>query len=91
MRKEQPALPRFQALDQLGWSDGRNLRIRTCWATANDVGRHAAEFAALAPDVLLAANGTLTVAPLLQVTRAMPIVFVNVIDPVGSGFVASLA
>jgi putative ABC transport system substrate-binding protein len=80
-----------KALDQLGWSDGRNLRIETRWATANDIGRHAAELAALVPDVLLAANGTSTVAPLLQVTRAVPIVFVNVIDPVGAGFVASLA
>ena len=80
-----------QALKQLGWSDGRNLRIETRWATADDIRRHAAELAALAPDVLLAGTGTPTVAPLLQATRTMPIVFVNVIDPVGSGFVASLA
>ena len=80
-----------QALKQLGWSDGRNLRIDTRWATADDIHRHAAELAALAPDVLLAANGTATVAPLLQATRTVPIVFVNVIDPVGAGFVASLA
>jgi putative ABC transport system substrate-binding protein len=80
-----------QALSQLGWSDGRNLRIDTRWATADDIRQHAAELAALAPDVLLAGNGTPTVAPLLQATRTVPIVFVNVIDPVGAGFVASLA
>ncbi len=80
-----------QALEQLGWNDGRNLRIDTRWATVHDIRRHAAELAALAPDVLLAANGTATVAPLLQATRTVPIVFVNVIDPVGAGFVASLA
>src|SRR5262245_64672097 len=80
-----------QALKQLGWSDGRNLRIDTRWATADDIRRHAAELAALAPDVLVAGNGTPTVAPLLQATRTVPIVFVTVIDPVGAGFVASLA
>src|SRR5213596_1549413 len=80
-----------QALKQLGWSDGGNLRIDTRWATADDIRRHAAELAALAPDVLVAASGTATVAPLLQATRTVPIVFVNVIDPVGAGFVASLA
>jgi putative ABC transport system substrate-binding protein len=80
-----------QALKPLGWSDGRNLRIDTRWATADDIRRHAAELAALAPDVLVAASGTATVAPLLQATRTVPIVFVNVIDPVGAGFVASLA
>ena len=80
-----------QAMRQLGWSDGRNLRIDTRWATADDIRRHAAELAALAPDVLMAGNGTPTVAPLLQATRTIPIVFVTVIDPVGAGFVASLA
>jgi putative tryptophan/tyrosine transport system substrate-binding protein len=80
-----------QALKQLGWSDGRNLRIDTRWATADDIRRHAAELVALAPDVLLAATGTATVAPLLQATRTVPIVFLTVIDPVGAGFVASLA
>ena len=61
------------------------------WATTNadDVRRHAAELAALAPDVLVAGTGTATVAPLLQATRTVPIVFVVVIDPVGAGFVAS--
>jgi putative ABC transport system substrate-binding protein len=80
-----------QTLKQLGWSDGRNLRIDTRWATVDDIRRHAAELAALAPDVLVAGTGTPTVAPLLQATRAVPIVFVTVIDPVGAGFVASLA
>jgi putative ABC transport system substrate-binding protein len=77
-----------QALQQLGWS---NLRIDTRWATADDIHRHAAELVALAPDVLVAAAGTATVAPLLQATRTVPIVFVTVIDPVGAGFVANLA
>jgi putative tryptophan/tyrosine transport system substrate-binding protein len=80
-----------QALTQLGWSDGHNLLIDTRWATADDIRRHAAELAALAPDVLVAATGTATVAPLLQATRTVPIVAVNVIDPIGAGFVASLA
>ena len=92
MRKDKPASRRsHRPCKQLGWSDGRNLRIDTRWATADDIHRHAAELAALAPDVLLAATGTATVAPLLQATRTVPIVFVNVIDPVGAGFVASLA
>jgi putative ABC transport system substrate-binding protein len=83
----------LQGLQQLGWADGRNVRIDTRWATTNpdDIRRHAAELAALAPDVLVAATGTVTVAPLLQATRSVPIVFVQVIDPVGAGFVASLA
>jgi putative ABC transport system substrate-binding protein len=83
----------LQGLQQLGWTDGRNVRIATRWATTNpdDIRRHAAELAALAPDVILAATGTATVAPLLQATRTVPIVFVSVIDPVGAGFVASLA
>ncbi|MFL6972443.1 MAG: ABC transporter substrate-binding protein, partial [Xanthobacteraceae bacterium] len=80
-----------QGLKQLGWSDGRNLRIDTRWATADDIRRHAAELVALSPDVLVAGTGTATVAPLLQATRIVPIVFVSVIDPVGAGFVASLA
>src|SRR5438128_2157428 len=80
-----------QALKQLGWSDGRNVRIDTRWANADDIRKHAAELAALAPDVLVAGTGTATVAPLLEATRTVPIVFVSVIDPVGAGFVASLA
>jgi putative tryptophan/tyrosine transport system substrate-binding protein len=80
-----------QALKQLGWSEGRNLGIDTRWATANDIHRHAAELVALAPDVLVAATGTATVAALRQATRTVPIVFVTVIDPVGAGFVVTLA
>jgi putative tryptophan/tyrosine transport system substrate-binding protein len=83
----------LQGLQQLGWADGRNVRIDTRWATtdADDIRRHASELAALAPDVLVAATGTVTAAPLLQATRTVPIVFVQVIDPVGAGFVVSLA
>jgi putative ABC transport system substrate-binding protein len=82
-----------QGLAQLGWTDGRNVRLDIRWATTNAdaLRRHAAELAALAPDVLVAATGTATTAPLLQATRTVPIVFVIVIDPVGAGFVASLA
>ena len=81
-----------QGLQQAGWTIGRNVRIDTRWATtdAAEIRRHAAELAALAPDVILA-QGTSSVGPLLQATRAVPIVFVIVIDPVGAGFVASLA
>jgi putative ABC transport system substrate-binding protein len=81
-----------QGLQELGWTDGRNVRIDTRWA-AGDVDlfrRYAAELVALAPDVILA-NGTLALRPLQQLTRTVPIVFVNVPDPVGAGFVASLA
>ena len=78
-------------MTQLGWSEGRNLRIDTRWAAADDIRKHAAELAALAPDVLVAGNGTATTAPLLQATRTVPIVFVVNVDPVGAGFVASLA
>jgi putative ABC transport system substrate-binding protein len=81
-----------QRLQQLGWTDGSNVRVDTRWATdAADLRRHAAELAALAPDVIVAATGTTTVAPLLQATRIVPIVFVLAIDPVGAGFVASLS
>src|SRR5215470_11413584 len=60
-----------QGLALLGWTDGRNARIDTRWATTNadEIRRHAAELAALAPDVILSATGTTTVAPLLQATR----------------------
>src|SRR5205807_7395781 len=70
---------------------GRNLRFDTRWATADDIRRHAAELVALAPDVLVAGTGTAAAAPLLEATRTLPIVFVTVIDPVGAGFVATLA
>jgi putative ABC transport system substrate-binding protein len=83
----------LQGLEQLGWAEGRNVRIDIRWATADAdaLRRHAAELAALAPDVIVAATGTSTAAPLLEATRTVPIVFVLVIDPVGAGFVASLA
>ena len=76
----------------MGWTIGRNVRIDTRWATANaaEIRRHAAELVALAPDVILA-SGTSTVGALLQATRTVPIVFPNVGDPVGAGFVDSLA
>ena len=82
----------LQALAQSGWTIGRNVAIDARWATANadSVRMHAAELAALAPDVILA-PGASTVGPLLQVTRTVPIVFAVVADPVGAGFVESLA
>src|SRR5262249_3830487 len=82
----------LQGLQQLGWVDGRNVSIDTRWATANaaEIRRHAGELAALAPDVILA-HATPTVGPLLQVTRTVPIVFPVIVDPVGAGFVESLA
>ena len=89
--------PRMRAFEQalalLGWNDGGNARIDIRWAGTNaeDVRKHAVELVALAPDVILAGSGTTTVAPLLQATRTVPIVFVVVIDPVGAGFVANLA
>jgi len=80
-----------QGLQKLGWEIGRNVRIDSRWATnATDIRRHAAELAALAPDVILAASSPV-LAALQQATRTVPIVFVTVIDPVGSGFVDSLA
>jgi putative ABC transport system substrate-binding protein len=82
----------LQGLQQLGWSIGHNVRIDARWATTNagDIRRHAAELAALAPDVILA-HGSSTVGPLLQATRTVPIVFPILADPVGAGFVDSLA
>jgi len=81
-----------QGLQQLGWTDGRNVRIDTRWSAgdADDIRKYAAELAALAPDVILA-TGSATLAPLLQATRAVPIVFTIVPDPVGAGLVDSLA
>ena len=82
----------LQGLQQLGWIDGRNVRIDTRWAAGNadDTRKYAAELVALAPDVILA-TGSQSVGPLLQATRTVPIVFVHVPDPVGAGFVDSLA
>ena len=82
----------LQGLQQLGWTDGGNVRIDARWTagSADDIRKHAAELVALAPDVILA-HGSSTVGPLLQATRTVPIVFVVVLDPVGAGFVESLA
>src|SRR5439155_1865199 len=81
-----------QGLQQSGWTDGRNVRIDTRWAAGDaDRGRkYAAELVALAPDVILASGGSVA-GRLLQVTRTVPIVFTQTPDPVGAGFVASLA
>src|SRR5262245_28070693 len=59
-----------QALGQLGWTEGRNLRTETRWANADDIRRRATELVALAPDVLLAGTGTPTLAPLIEATRS---------------------
>lgn len=82
----------LQGLSQLGWNIGQNVRIDTRWATAqaDAVRRNAAELVALAPEVILA-SGASSVGPLLQVTRTVPIVFAAVADPIGAGFVDSLA
>ena len=82
-----------QGLQQLGWSDGRNVHIDTRWASTkpDDIRKQAVELVALTPDVIFAGTGTATVAPLLQATRTLPIVFALVIDPVGAGFIDSLA
>ena len=82
----------LQGLALLGWTIGHNVRIDIRWATSNaaEIRRHAAELVALAPDVILA-SGTANVGPLLQATRTVPIVFSNAGDPVGGGFVDSLA
>ncbi len=82
----------YQELALLGWTIGRNVRIEPRWATANadELRRHAGELAALAPDVILA-TGDSTIPPLLQATRTIPVVFPLAADPVGAGFVDSLA
>ena len=82
----------LQGLQQAGWSIGQNVRIDTRWATSNtaEIHKHAAELVALAPDVILA-HGASTVGPLLQATRTVPIVSPVFGDPVGAGFVDSLA
>jgi putative ABC transport system substrate-binding protein len=81
-----------QTLAQLGWTDGRNVRIDIRWGSgdAERIRRYAAELVALAPDVILAGTSAAT-GPLLQATRAVPIVFVQVAEPVGAGFVETLA
>jgi putative ABC transport system substrate-binding protein len=79
-------------LQQLGWIDGRNLRIDTRWAAGNaaDMRKYAAELVALAPEVIVSI-GSASAGPLLQATHTVPIVFALVIDPVGAGYVDSLS
>jgi putative ABC transport system substrate-binding protein len=82
----------IQTLQQLGWTENRNILMDIRWAgggTAENR-KHAIELVALAPDVIVA-PGTANLAPLLQATRTLPIVFLNVADPVGAGYVESLA
>ena len=82
----------LQRLQQLGWIDGRNVRIDTRWSAGNDAEtrKYATELAALAPDVILTA-GSAAIEPMRQATRTVPIVFVIVPDRVGAGFVESLS
>jgi len=82
----------LQGLQQLGWIAGRNVRLDVRWAAgdADQVRRHAAELVALAPDAILAYTSPIVVA-LQQATRTVPIVFAGVVDPVGAGFVESMA
>jgi putative ABC transport system substrate-binding protein len=82
----------LRGLQQLGWTDGRNVRIDTRWTAGNaDLQRrYATELVALAPDVILA-TASPTVAALQAATRSVPIVFAHAVDPVGAGFVDSLA
>jgi putative ABC transport system substrate-binding protein len=80
-----------EGFHSLGWTEGRNVRIDTRWATPDDaesIQRLAKELVALQPDLILT-QGTPATAALLQQTRTIPIIFAMVVDPVGSGFVAS--
>ena len=81
-----------QRLQQLGWTDGRNVQIDTRWAAgdADRIRRYTVELVALAPEVIVV-TGTAAMAPMLQATRTVPIVFANIADPVGAGFVDSMA
>jgi putative ABC transport system substrate-binding protein len=82
----------LQALQPLGWTVGNNVRIDHRWGVGDPAStrKNATELVALAPDVVLA-NGAAGVAPLLELTHTVPVVFVLVADPVGAGFVNSLA
>jgi len=82
----------LQRLQELGWIDGRNMRVDTRWGAGDGerARKYVAELVALTPDVILASGGSL-VEPLLQATRTVPIVFTQTPDPVGAGFVESLA
>jgi putative ABC transport system substrate-binding protein len=91
--ESQRGVPAFvQRLQQVGWTDGGNVRIDYRWSAGNAdrVRSHAAELVALAPDAILA-QGSPSVAELQRATRTIPIVFVSVIDPVGAGYIESLA
>src|SRR5262249_54686860 len=81
-----------QGLQERGWSDGRNMRVEYRWGLGDPdrLRKYAAELLALAPDVILA-TGAPAVVSLQQSNRSVPIVFVNVLDPVGAGYVTSLA
>jgi putative tryptophan/tyrosine transport system substrate-binding protein len=80
-----------QGLQGLGWTDGRNVQVDVRWAASNDGMRMVAkDFVDLQPDVIFV-SGTPATAALQRQTRTIPIVFVNVVDPIGPGFVASLS
>jgi putative ABC transport system substrate-binding protein len=92
-RQSQARLVAFvQGLQQFGWTGGRNVRIDSRWADgdAGRIRKYAAELVALASDAILT-TGSVTIGPLLEATRTVPIVFAQVPDPVGAGFVDSLA
>jgi putative ABC transport system substrate-binding protein len=76
----------------LGWTDGHNVRIETRWGggSASAIRKQAADVVALAPAVIFV-HGTVTMTPLLEMTRTVPIVFVGITDPVGAGFIESLS
>src|SRR6516162_7420916 len=80
-----------EELLKLGWPEGLNIRIDTRWASADveSIQRFAKELLALRPELVLSSS-TPTTAALLQETRTIPIIFANIVDPVGSGFIASL-
>ncbi len=82
----------LEAFEQLGWTPGRNVRLEVRWGGGDEaaIRKHAAELVALAPDVILAGGGT-SAEVMLKATRTIPIVFVIVPDPVGSGFVQRLS
>src|SRR5262249_26314360 len=82
----------LQGLQELGWIDGRNVRVEIRWGSGDGerARKYVVELVALKPDVILASGGSL-VAPLLQATRTVPIVFTQTPDPVGAGFVENLA
>ena len=82
----------LKGLQQSGWTDGRNVRIDYRWPAgdADKARKYAAELVALAPDVILAVS-SVSLAPLLQATRTVPVVFVGIVDPVRSSFINSLS